>query len=138
MKKNGTKTQVTVYPVGVRIQVTPDELSKEHLDYPDHLPVPKIGVFEWVPRSGGGFDPKIKLQPQWIRLYDIQTGKINLGISYGSMRRLTIAGFVRFRQTTPGKIDFDLQSYMQHCAAVESDPEFWTGKNLRRYMEAID
>lgn len=137
-KKPEMKSQVTVYPMGVKLQVTPDELVKEHLDWPEHLPIPKIGVFEWVQREGGGFDPKIKLQPKWVRLYDVMTGKISLGLSYASMRRLIIAGFVKSRQTTPGKIDFDLQSYMQHCSAVESDPEYWTGKNLRRYMEGID
>ena len=130
--------QVTVYPLGVRVQVAPGELLKTHVDWPEHLPVPTTGVFEWVPREGGGFDPKIRLQAKWVRLYDVKTGKIDLGgISYDSLRRLIIAKFVKGRQTTPGKIEFDLQSFERHCAAVEADPEFWSGKNLRRYMEAV-
>lgn len=126
---------VTVYPAGMKVKIVPNEICQP---WPQHLPLPEqIGVFEWVPRGDGTYEPKIRLHSKMIRMRATITDELGLGITYNSLRRLMTAGFVKSRQITPGQYAFDLQSYYQHVAKVAADPEFWTGQNLRRYMEAI-
>lgn len=126
---------VTVYPAGLKIRISPDA---ELTPWPDHLPVPgRIGVFEWQETAPGNYQPKIRTHPKMIRMRATITEELGLGITYNSLRRLMTAGFVKWHQVTPGQYAFDLQSFYQHLAAVAADPEFWRGKNLRRYMEAI-
>ena len=128
---------ITVYPNGVRIQVTPgDQLTF----WPEQIPLPShatVGVFEWVRNAQGSYDPMVRIHPKMIRCGEAAITDLGLGIGYYSLRRLCRGGFVRWQQITPGQYAFDLQSYYQHLAKVQADPEFWTGKNLKKYMEAI-
>ncbi len=57
-------------------------------------------------------------------------------IPCASFRRLMVAGFVRSEQVVPGQFAFDLQSLLDHLAAVKADPGFWTLANVRKYVEA--
>jgi hypothetical protein len=133
------KVSMTVYPPGVRIQIAPDDVFRSHIEWPDHVPFPMVGIFDWVERQGGGWEPKIKPMGIWVPLADVFNKTINLGLKYQSLRRLINAGFVKSRQLTPGRIEFNFQSFLHHCNAVQSDSEFWRDKkNLRRYMEAIE
>ncbi len=126
---------VPVYPPGIKVTVTPDAPT---VPWPEHIPLPaKLGVFEWAPQADGSYRPVIRLHDKMVRLKANITEELGLGISYDSLRRLMRAGFVKSEQRTPGQYAFCLQSYFQHVAAVRADPEFWSGKNLRRYMEAI-
>jgi hypothetical protein len=125
-----------VYPTGVRLQVAPgaDGLAP----WPDHIPVPAmIGVFEMSQQPDGSFRPMIRLHTTWVRMKTNICEELGLGVTYTSLRRLMAAGFVKSKQTTPGQYSFCLQSFHQHCAKVQADPEFWSGENLRRYMEAL-
>ena len=125
----------TVYPAGVKIRIAPGE---QLVDWPAHLPVPgRIGVFEWIETAPGNYQPKIRTHSKMIRMRATITEEMGLGITYNSLRRLMTAGFVKWHQVTPGQYAFDLQSYYQHVAKVAADPEFWSGTNLRKYMEAI-
>lgn len=125
--------EITVYPHGIKVRVTPTE----QIPWPDHLPVQEIGVFEWTPQGDGSYRPMIHLHPKLVRMGDTMIRELGLGVSYNSMRRLMTAGFVRYVQVTPGNYSIDLQSFFQHLSRVKSDPEFWTGKNLQKYMESI-
>lgn len=125
--------KVTVYPTGVKVEVVPGKNAR--VPWPDHLPVPKLGIFEWTEEEGGVYRPVIKLQPVWVRSTEDAPKTYGLGISYSGLRRLMIAGFVERRQITPGQWSFNLQSFYQHIAQVKADENFWTGKNLRRYLE---
>jgi hypothetical protein len=130
--------EVTIYPTGIKQKVTPD--TSGCVPWPDHLPVPTmIGVFEMQPQPDGTFKPMLRLHTTWVRMKANITEELGLGITYASLRRLMLAGFVRSKQVTPGQYSFCLQSYNQHLARVKADPEFWSprGPNLKRYMEAI-
>ena len=129
-------TTATVYPLGLKVRIVPNEQRTE-MPWPDHLPVPQIGTFEWKSQGDGTFKPVIRLQPVWVKMHANVTQDLGINITYHSLRRLMTGGFIRQRQITPGQFAFDLQSFFQHCAKVEADPEFWTGENLKRYMEAI-
>jgi hypothetical protein len=50
------------------------------------------------------------------------------------------------RQMSPNRYEFNLLSWVEHCNAIESDPEFWDRKvstaaglrtNRQRYLEAL-
>lgn len=128
------KDLVTVYPTGIKIRISPDETVA---DWPDHIPVPsRIGVFEWSAQADGAYKPKIRLQNKMVKMSLDVPEELGLGCSYKTLRRLMIAGFVASEQVSPGQYAFDLQSFYQHRAKVRADPEFWTGANLRRFMEA--
>ncbi|GEM_PF-5040509 len=127
-------SEVTVYPVGIKVKVAPDD---QLTLWPDHLPVPEIGVFEWVAQGDGNYKPMIRLHPKLVRMGESTIKELGLGVSYNSLRRLMTGGFVRYVQVTPGNYAVDLQSFYQHIAKVKADPDFWTGKNLKKYMEAI-
>ena len=129
---------VTIYPAGIKMRVTPDEPVAP---WPEHVPIPSsIGVFEWVPDPANPtvFKPMVRVQSAMVRMRVGITEELGLGLSYSSLRRLMLGGFVRSIQLTPGQYAFDLQSYYQHVAKVAADPEFWTGQNLKRYMETIN
>ncbi len=97
----------------------------------------RIGVFEWKDQGDGTFKPTIRLHPKMFRMRAAITEELGLGITYESLRRLMTAGFVKSLQVTPGQYAFDLSSFFQHCQNVRANPEFWSGANLRKYMEAI-
>jgi hypothetical protein len=97
----------------------------------------RTGVFEFQEQADGTYRPVIRLHSTWVRMRTDISEELGLGIPYTSLRRLMTAGFIESRQLTPGQYCFSLQSFYRHCAAVKADPDFWTGKNLRRYMEAI-
>lgn len=134
MKPPATDPAITVYPPGIKLRLAPDA---PEAPWPDNLPLPhSIGVFEFKRNDDGSYTPIIKMHTRWLRLSVKGIEELALGIGYNSMRRLMRAGFVKFMQITPGQYAVDLQSYFQHVAAVRADCEFWTGKNLKRYMEA--
>lgn len=130
---NDNGTTVTVYPTGVKVEVTPGSQLEM---WPDHLPTPQIGVFDWVDQGDGSYKPMIRIQPKFVRLVRESYETMGLGISYSSLRRLMHAGFVDGLCITPGHYSFDIQSFYRHVARVKADPDFWTGKNLKRYMQA--
>ena len=130
----GEEATITVYPHGIRVRVAPDQPT---VPWPGHLPVQRIGVYELIQELDGRLRPVIHVHGTWVRMRADICEDLGLGISYDSLRRLQRSGFVRARQITPGQIAFDLQSYYQHAAKVQADPEFWTGENLRRYMDAL-
>jgi hypothetical protein len=126
-----------IYPLGVKVRVkaAPDE---DAVPWPEHLPIPTtVGVFEMAPERDGRFVPMLRLHATLVKMTSNITEQLGLGITYISLRRLMLAGFVRSVQITPRQYAFDLQSYYQHLNHVAQDPEFWTGKNLKRYKEAI-
>lgn len=128
---------VTIYPAGLKLRVSPEEPLAP---WPAHVPIPNsIGVFEWIadPANPTAFKPMIRVQSSMVRMRMGITEELGLGLSYNSLRRLMLAGFVRSIQVTPGQNAFCLQSYYKHVAAVAADAEFWTGHNLKRYMETL-
>ena len=125
--------QILILPIGVKVKVTPGE---EVYPWPNHLPVPRLGVFEWEPDPDGRYRAVFRTQSIWVRMREKVTEEYGLGITYQSLRRLMIAGFVESRQLTPGQFALNLQSFYKHCEKAR-DPEFWTGANLKRYMEAL-
>ena len=127
--------QISLFPIGVKMRVAPDQ---EFAPWPSHLPVPRVGMMEWVPQADGSYRPMIHCHPVWVRMTEHITEDLGLGINYQALRRLMRAGFVRERRIAPGQYSFDLQSYFKHCAAVQADPYFWENeRNLKRYMEAL-
>ena len=125
----------SVHPTGEHVCVAPGEAL---VPWPLPLPVSELcGVFEWLEIGGGNYQPKLRLHPRMIRMRANIGDELGLGVSYNALRRLMTAGFVRSLQITPGQYAFDLHSYRQHCDKVAADPEFWSGVNRRKYMEAI-
>ncbi len=117
------------------IKAVPDEPG---VSWPNEAPLRgRIGVFDWEPQESGNYRPVVRLHSKLVRMKATITEELGLGITYTSLRRLMLAGFVRSQQVTPGQFAFDLQSYFRHLANVKVDPEFWSGANLRKYMEAI-
>lgn len=127
---------------GVGVQVAPDKRITLH----DTEPLERLCVAELIPIGGGTYRVVPRLATTWVRFSRDRLLKLGIELSENTMQRLGRAGFIRIRQPSPSSYEFDFQSWLNHCAQVEADPEFWEKKvntgagirtNRQRYLEAL-
>ena len=96
--------------------------------------VPKIAVFDLQPAGDGTYRPVARRRELYVTLKEAEE---LLRVPYHILLRLTRAGFVDWDRPTPNCIRLSLASWFEHQERVRRDPEFWSGKNLERYKEAL-
>ncbi|MBI5770870.1 MAG: hypothetical protein HZA93_24040 [Verrucomicrobia bacterium] len=110
---------------------------------------PGYTIAEVVPLGGGAF----RLQPrpaiEWLGMTQSALRRVGITLSENTLRRLGRAGFIQVRPISPNRYEFNWQSWLAHCAAVESDPEgFWDARedlgggrkgptNREKYLKAL-
>lgn len=103
--------------------------------------VPKIAIAHWQPAGDGTYRPVAKVEGRAIRLCPETVERLRLPVSYATIKRLVVAGFVAGGKVTPNTWVFDPESYLQHQAEVFDDEEFWDvnhpDKNYQRWQEAV-
>ena len=132
--------------IGARAGVTAEWAPGRRTELKDPEPIERFCIAELVPLGGGTFRVVPRVTSIWLPMTETWLARLGASISENTMRRLGAAGFIRTRQPSPNRHEFNLVSWVEHCAAVESDPEFWdrevttpAGKrtNRRRYQEAL-
>lgn len=106
--------------------------------------VQTIGLAEMVPMGNGQFRQIVRICPRWWRISRDDLTRLHITISEMTMRRLVEAGFIRGGPITPWVYQFDIYSYFDHVARVESDHEFWHRRepgqqlsNINRYRQVL-
>ncbi|WP_043588970.1 hypothetical protein [Geminisphaera colitermitum] len=126
-----------------RVQVAPGHFVDMH---PSEENPPRHTLTELIPVGGGLYRQVTRLMPAWLPFNEETLRKVGISISKSTLHRLGRANLIRVRQTSPSCYEFHYDSWLQHCAAVEADPEFWekevettAGKRTRfqLYREAL-
>lgn len=95
---------------------------------------PKVGVVKFMRVEAGLFQPVIQAMPV---LATAATWKEELmGCGWRTARMLAYAGFVEYSQPAPSKMGIQVESWLEHLAAVRRDPNFWTTERRQRLAEA--
>ncbi|MDR2463578.1 MAG: hypothetical protein LBD30_07345 [Verrucomicrobiales bacterium] len=96
--------------------------------------VPRYGITQLMRETDGRYLPVLCLLEGNIRL-TVDIGKrLGVDISYQTIHRLILGGFVEGRYLAPNTCLLNLGSFWRHYQAT-LDPEFWTPANLARYRE---
>ena len=136
----------TLPVLGGRPGLTVEAIPGRRIELRDPEPLDRHCIAELVPLGGGTYRVVPRLATIWLRFARDVVGKLGIGISGSTMRRLGEAGFIKIRQISPSCYEFDYASWLAHCAAVEADPEFWdtvvqtpAGRmtNRERYVKLI-
>lgn len=87
---------------------------------------------EVVPLGGGTFRLKPRPMLDWVGLSRDSLDALGISLSESTLRRLGRAGFIRIRPISPSRYEFNVTSFLDHCRAVEADPEeFWHRPDAR-------
>ncbi|HTJ78522.1 MAG TPA: hypothetical protein VL357_05960 [Rariglobus sp.] len=128
---------------GVAVEIAPGK--RMEITHPE--PLEQYCIAELVPLGGGTYRVVPRLATLWLPVGKVALQKLGLTISEKTLHVLGRAGFIKVRQISISRYDFNLQSWLAHCAAVEADPEFWDAKvqtgaglmtNRQRYLKAIN
>lgn len=117
---------------GEIVEIAPGEKTA---DLP-RTAVPKYGFVHLMRQPDGSYTPVLQSWGEMIRMTSDLPHRIGLNTDYSTLRRLLIAGFIKYRHFSPGTILIDLQSLYEHMDACK-DPEFWTPERIKRYRQAL-
>ncbi|WP_043586343.1 hypothetical protein [Geminisphaera colitermitum] len=124
---------------GVTIEVVP---GRKYVPLPPDA-VPPIAVREIVSAGDGTWRWVAHVCPVWFPIRHKTLTKLGISVSIQNMRRLCAAGFIEFRQITPGHYNFNYMDYLKHEEATAS-PGFWARTepgqvltNRQRYSAVI-
>ena len=133
---SNAKSQIPLFDSHEMIEVRPGERVAP---LPESA-IPRLAIATWTPAGDGTFRPVAKVEGRAIRLTPEVVASLKLPVSYTTIKRLIVAGFVAGGKVTPSSWVFDPESYIQHQNNVFDDEEFWDeghpDKNLERWKEA--
>lgn len=123
---------------GVMVEVAPGK--KVQLTDPD--PLPRYCIAELVPLGGGTYRTVPRILTEWMSFQKLSLQRLGITCSENTLHRLGRAGLIDVRQPSPGRYEFNYQSWLRHCQ-LASDPEFWDTPGADRktprqkYQEAL-
>lgn len=92
-----------------------------------------------VRQSNGLLAPvPIEFGPQ-VRMTRAEHDRLGLPMSYMTLRKLILSGFVLGNVVTPDTVTVDLRSLVAHLEATRvswGKPKFWTPERVRRFQQA--
>jgi hypothetical protein len=94
--------------------------------------VPQYGFVKLMRQGDGSYLPVLKTWSETIRLRESTPTDLGLDISYMTLKRLIVAGFIRGRLIAPDTCLLDLASLYEHIERCQ-DFEFWTEENRAEY-----
>jgi hypothetical protein len=98
--------------------------------------VPRYGVVQLMRQTDGTYIPVLKTWSETVRLTCNLPHELGLDISYNTLTRLVIAGFISGQRIAPETTLIDLESLVAHMEACR-DPEFWNAKRIEQYRQAL-
>jgi hypothetical protein len=128
--------------IGARPGVTVEAAPGKKLELRESDPLPRYCIAENVPLGGGTYRVIPRPLIDWLSLSQGSLDRLGIGLSENTMRRLGRAEFIKVRQISPSRYEFNFQSWLEHCARCE-DPEFWDTEdskkktNRAKYLEAL-
>lgn len=94
--------------------------------------VPRYGMVQLMRQSDGTYIPILKTWSETIRLRESTPHDLGLDVSYMTLKRLIVAGFIKGRLIAPDTCLVDLASLYEHVENC-SDFDFWNEERRAEY-----
>lgn len=123
------KIQCRLVKTGETVEIAPGNETEVSIP---RSSVPRYGFVQLMRQSDGTYIPILKTWSETIRLRESTPTDLGLDISYMTLKRLIVAGFIRGRLIAPDTCLLDLASLYEHIEGCR-DFEFWTEENRANY-----
>ena len=125
------RIKIKLVKTGHSVEIAPG--SETEVSIPREA-VPRYGFVQLMRQNDGSYLPVLKTWSETIRMRSDTPSALGLDISYNTMKRLIVSGFIRGSLIAPDTCLVDLVSLFEHINATR-DFEFWTQERIREYRD---